>query len=66
MTHECSCETILERLAGHEPHTSSSSSITDDPTRSEKRFQSMLLNIARVWPPEYIPLVHPIVSIPDS
>lgn len=66
MTDKCSCETILERLAGHEPHKSSASSITDDLTRFGKRFTSMLVNIARVWPPEYIPLVHPIVSLSDS
>lgn len=62
----CSCETMLEQLTVHGPHKSSSSSITDDLTGFEKRFRSMLVNIARACPPECIPLVHPIVSLPNS
>ena len=53
---------MLEQLAGHESRRSSASNIADDLTGFGKRFTSMLVNVARVCPPEYISLLHPIVS----
>jgi hypothetical protein len=55
------CETILERLKIFGPLRSNGSGLTDELKRFSRRFTSVLVNIAQVWLPEYIPLAHPIM-----
>lgn len=57
-----SCETLLQQVASHKTHRNSLS-FTSDPTSFGKRFLSTLVTLAQVWPPEYIPFIHPTVSL---
>ncbi|RVX74537.1 hypothetical protein B0A52_01663 [Exophiala mesophila] len=53
------CETLLQQVACHKIHRNSLSSFASDPTAFGKRFHSMLVTLAQIWPQEYIPLIHP-------
>jgi hypothetical protein len=55
------CETILERFKNGGTPTANRFSVTDELKRFSRRFTSVLVNVAQVWSPEYIPLAHPIM-----
>lgn len=57
-----SCDIVLERLRRSTPPNEDSIQTQADVAAAfGKRFTSLLVNIARIWPPECIPLIHPLM-----
>ncbi len=58
----CRCETLLERVKWSVSNSQPMFDAVSNAALFGKHFYSSLVRISQVWPPEYIPLNHPLIA----